>query len=193
MKPAQKPNIHSLRCRRSFKSVLDRDLLKAFKKKYPEYKSLTLVDFKNIVKKFNGNIRQGVLEHRNGVELPEGLGFIFIGTCPATKKRVIDFKRSAELGVSVTHKNWESDNHLMKIFYTNYPTKYPFHNKHLWLFKPVKQFRHAASIEYKNNYSKYIEVSPHLRISTIFDKYRKRDYIRNTKPIIPEDYNEFKL
>jgi hypothetical protein len=193
MKPAQKPNIHAIRYRRSFRTVLDRQLLKSFKKKYPEYKTITFADLKKIIQTFNGNIRQGVIEHRNGVELPEGLGFIFIGTCPPTKKRVIDFKKSAELGVCVTHKNWESDNHLMKIFYTNYSTKYPFQNKQVWLFKPVKQFRHTASVEYKNNYSKYIEISPYLKISTIFDKYRKRDYMQSLKAVIPEDYNEFKL
>jgi len=193
MKPAQKPNMRSIRYRRSSRSVLDRTLLKAFKKKYPEYNSLNIVDFKNIIKTFNGNIRQGVIEHRNGIELPEGLGYVFIGTCPPSKRRIIDFKKSSELGVCVTHKNWESDNHLMKIFYTNYSTKYPFHNKQLWVFKPVKQFRHTASVAYKNNYSKYIEVSSHLKISTIFNKYKKREIMDNMKIIIPENYNEFKL
>lgn len=193
MTTVKKPNLHGPRFRNSYLTVLNVKTFDAFKEKYPEYASLTNKEFKKIVMTFNGLITEGIIENRNGVELPEGLGFIFIGTCPSAKKRCIDFKKSTELGQLVIHRNWDSDNKLMKIFYTNRSTKYPFQNKQVWAFTATKPFRHRASVAYKQDYSRYIEVNPTTKISAMFDKIRTKQYMENLKPILPENYNEFKI
>lgn len=193
MKTIAKPNLNGPRFRKTYMSILNVATFKAFKEKYPEYKELTFAEFKKIIMTFNANICNGIIENRNGMELPDGLGFLFIGTCPAAKKSTIDFKASIDSGMTVMHKNWDSDNHLMKIFYTNRPTKYPFSNKQVWAFTCVKQFKKKASEAYRENFTKYIEVSPYKKISTMFDRYRKKQYVRNLKPVIPEGYDEFKL
>ena len=41
--------------------------------------------FKKIINLFNERIWKEVIENRDGVELPDSLGYIFIGTCPAAK------------------------------------------------------------------------------------------------------------
>jgi hypothetical protein len=193
MKTIRKPDLNAPRFKEKRISVLTLDTYKKFILKYPKYKHITVTQFKDIVKTFNANIAEGITENRNGVELPEGLGFIFMGSCPKSKQKNIDYKKSLEFGVEAVHKNWDSDNRLLKIFYTNVNTKYPFRNKQVWAFKAVKQFRKAASDAFKEDWLKYIEVEPTEKISAMFDKYRKKEYVKNLKPIVPEGYNEFDL
>lgn len=164
-----------------------------FKDKYPEYNNLSLKEFKNIVMTYNELLVDAIIDNRDGIELPDGLGFIFMASCPPTKKENVNYKKSFEYGIKTNHKNWDSDNKLLKIFYTNHTTKYPFTNKQVWSFKAVKQFRKKASDQYKRTWAKYIEVNPMAKISTMFDKYRKKDYVRNVKSNIPNNYDEFKL
>ena len=189
----RKPDLKGPRFRNKRISVLTRKTLKNFQDKYPEYKDLSLKEFKKIVMSFNAEVVQGVINNRDGIELPEGLGFIFMGTCPATKKKNVDYKKSFQYGVETSYKNWDSDNNLLIIFYTNHPTKYPFTNKQVWSFKASKPFRKMASDNYKKEWAKYIVVTPTEKISAMFDKYRKREYKKNLKPIIPEGYDEFKF
>lgn len=189
----KKPDLNAPRFRLKRINLLNRDLFKRFKKRYPEHKDMSLKQFKEIVRTFNGLLCEGVIENRDGIELPEGLGFIFMGTCPPAKKKNIDIMRSIEHGTAVSHRNWDSDNKLLKIFYTNHTTKYPFQNKQVWSFKAVKQFRKKASGAYKLNWPKYIVIDSKKKISAMFAKLRKRDYILAESKTIPEGYDEFKF
>ena len=38
-----------------------------------------------VIKSFNGKVWEGVIDNRNGIELPESLGYLFIGSCPPSK------------------------------------------------------------------------------------------------------------
>ena len=193
MKKINKPNLNAPRFRSRRKSVLTKDRLSLFKEKYPEHHATTLKQFKDIVMTFNSLLVEGVIDNRDGVELPDGIGFIFMASCPPTKKENIDYAKSFKYGVKTNHKNWDSDNKLLKIFYTNHTTKYPFTNKQVWSFKAGKQFRKKASNAFKSDWAKYIEVSPMAKISGMFDKYRKKDLSKRAASNIPKDYNEFKL
>ena len=191
MKTLRKPDLNAPRFRKRWQSALTVETFKEFQKKHPQYKDLSLKEYKEIVNVFNSKIKEGVINNRNGIELPEGLGFIFMGSCPQSKKKNVDYSKSLKYGVEAIHKNWESDNRLLKIFYTNYNTKYPFANKQVWSFKAGKQFRHEASIAFRENWQKYIEVEPKEKISAMFDKYRKKERIKNMEPVVPEGYDEF--
>jgi len=191
MKTLRKPDLNAPRFRKRWQSALTVETFKEFQKKHPQYKDLSLKEYKEIVNVFNSKIKEGVINNRNGIELPEGLGFIFMGSCPQSKKKNVDYSKSLKYGVEAIHKNWESDNRLLKIFYTNYNTKYPFANKQVWSFKAGKQFIHEASIAFRENWQKYIEVEPKEKISAMFDKYRKKERIKNMEPVVPEGYDEF--
>jgi hypothetical protein len=193
MKTIRKPDLNAPRFRNGSTNILTMETLKEFKKKYPKYKDVQFKEFKDIITTFNQNIIDGVIDNRNGVELPEGLGFIFMGTCPKAKKKNIDYQKSLKYGVETTHKNWDSNNKLLKIFYTNRNAKHSFQNKQVWAFNAVRQFKRKASKAYRENWPMYIEVDPTQKISAMFDRHRKKEYMKNLKPIIPEGYDEFKL
>lgn len=188
-----KPDLNAPRFRPKRHNILKASLYKAFIKKYPKYKDIDLATFKNIIRTFNEQLYHGIIENRDGVELPEGLGFVFMGTCSSPNKPNVDPATSLKYGVLTNHKNWDSDNKLLKIFYTNHTSKYPLHNKQVWAFKAVKQFRKAASDAYKENWAKYIAVDRTQKISAFFKKMRKKDYILTQGTKIPEDYDEFKM
>ena len=155
MKKIKKPDLNAPRFRAKRKSILTKEKFSLFQEKYPEHYNATIEQFKNIIMTFNSLLAEGVIDNRDGVELPDGLGFIFMASCPPTKKNNINFAKSHKYGVQTNHKNWDSDNRLLKIFYTNHKTKFPFTNKQVWSFKAVKQFRKKASEEFKNNWTKY--------------------------------------
>ena len=178
-KPYKKPDLNAPRFRPRRTSLLNVSLYKAFIKKYPQYADVDLATFKKIIRTFNRQLYQGVINNRDGVELPDGLGFIFMGTCPKAKVQNINVQKSIEVGITVNHQNWDSDNNLLKIFYTNHTSRYPLQNKQLWAFKAVKTFRKAASDAYRKDWPKYIVVDPMQKISAFFTKIRQKDYVTN--------------
>jgi len=192
MRTIKKPDLNAPRFREKRTSLLTLETLDKFKASNPKYKDLSYADFKNIIMVFNKKLVEGIIDNRNGVELPERLGVVFLGTCPPAKKKNIDFQKSHQYGVEATHRNWDSDNKLLKIFYTN-NTKYTFQNRQAWVFKPVRQFKRNASKAYRENWEKYIEVSPKEKISGMFQRYRRKEYVKNLTPVIPEGYDEFNL
>ena len=188
------PNRNAPRYRETCVHVLNTKLYKKFKKKFPKY-DITYEQFKKIVNTYNIKLGEGVIEYRDGVELPESLGYIFIGSCaPVTSKPNIDFNKSIQYGVLTTHKNWDSDSRLMKIFFTNYLVKYKMQNKNIWLFSPNRDFKKKASKNYIEDYTKYIMIDPKRKISYLFHKNlsKMRDAFKTNK-IVSEDYNEFDL
>jgi len=135
--------------------------------KYPRYKNMEFKDFKNIISTFNGNLWQSVIDNRDGIELPESLGYIFIGTCDKPNKMNPNYKLSIENDKLINHKNWGSDNFLAKIFYSNYTLKYRFKDRELWKFEPVRQFKRTVSKNYPELYSKYIHINKNMKISKL--------------------------
>lgn len=192
-KSFKKPDLNAPRFRPGRLNLLKKELFERFKEKFPEHEDISLQQFKEIITTFNGKISQGIIDNRDGVELPEGLGYIFLGSCKPTKKQNIDIVKSLKYGVVATHQNYDSDSKLLKIFYTNQNSKYPLQNKQVWIFKAVKQFRKVASEAYKENWEKYIAVDSQRKISALFAQYRKRDFILAEGTRIPEGYDEFKM
>lgn len=188
-----KPDLNAPRFRPKRTNILNKSLFDAFMSKFPEYEGLTLQQFKEIILTFNEEVYNGVINNRDGIELPEGLGVILMGTCPPAKRFNLDVTKALQYGVTANHKNWDSDNNLLKIFFSNHKSKYPLLHKQVWAFKAVKQFRQAASAAYKKNWTMYIVVEPTQKISALFAKLRKRDYIAKEVKNIPDDYNEFKM
>lgn len=163
-----KPDLSAPRFRSKTTFVLNKPLYLAFLEKYPKYKELSLDSFKEIVCTYNGALWKGAIDNRDGVELPESLGYLIVAKCDRPKGDNIDFVKSIELGQKVNFRNWDSDNYLAKICYTNYSLKYRFANRELWKFSPSKQFRSTASQRFAKMYTKYIHLTKNTRISALY-------------------------
>lgn len=164
----KKPDLSAPRFRAKTKNLLNKDLYKAFIKKYPKYEGLSHTEFKRVVTTYNGLLQQAVITHRDGVKLPESLGYVLIAKCNRPKSNNTDFAASAKYGKKVNHANWDSDNYLAKICYTNYSLKYRFSDRELWGFTPVKQFRSAVAGSFPELYQKYIHLTENIKLSKLF-------------------------
>lgn len=163
------PDLKAPRFRSKVLNLLNGNLYKAFIKKYPGYKdTIDLKAFKNIVMTFNGNLREAVIDYRDGIELPESLGYLLVAKCDKSKKQNLDYASSIKYGQAVVHRNWESDNYLAKICYSNYSLKYRFADRELWGFKPSKKFRQDVSKAFPENYQRYLHLTDKTKLSKLY-------------------------
>ena len=193
MKEFNKPNLNAPRYRPEVHTIMSKEFFESFKKKYPKYNNLDNKDLRKIVKSFNTSLYQAVIDNRDGILLPEQIGWLFIGTCQSPKKVNIDFAKSNKYGVIVSNKNWETDGKLAKIFFTSYALKYKIKNREFWNFTACREFKRSVSKSYPENWNTYVVVDPTKQIKL---NYTKNTFINTLKEKQKEDlkhYNEFDL
>ena len=191
-KQYKKPDLKAPRFRPKKLNLTNTGFYEQFLKDNPKHNELSVTQFKEIIKVFNGKIWQTVVDYRDGVELPEQLGYLFIGSCPR-KRSNVDFKKSEHYGVVLQNQNWESDQYLAKIFYTNFETKYRFRNHDLWGFKGVRDFTRMVGQTYPKEWKKYLVVDNFIKISKIFRMNKQKDLKDIETQDLLKDYDEFNL
>lgn len=177
----KKPDLNAPRFKRDRLNILNKELFDKFKKNNPSV-DIDFQTFRKIILSFNLKLRQKTMTNRDGVEFPEQLGYLFIGTCPR-KVNMTDPITSSEYDRKINFKNWESNQYVCKIFYSNYGTKYRFSNRDMWYFVPCRKFKRSVSATFNENWNKYIKVSPISKVSSFFKdktikaiKVKKHDY-----------------
>lgn len=191
-KPYKKPDLNAPRYRPTKLNFSNIDFYNKFINDKPKHSDLSLEDFKNVIKTFNGKIWETVIENRDGVELPEQLGYIFIGSCPR-KKSNVDFKKSEHYGTVLQTQNWESDQFVAKIFYTNFETKYRFKHHELWGFKGLRDFTRSVAKTYPTEWKKYLQVDNLTIVSKLFRKQKFKEFKKNETEDLLKDYDEFNM
>jgi len=180
----KKPDLKAPRFRFKRKAFLNKEVIAEFKEKFPMYKNIDNDILKKIVKKFNENLWQGVIEYRDGVELPSSLGFIFIGTCPPRKTLNTNYALSAQYGKVLQNQNWETDGNIGKIFYTNWSSKYRFKNRELWRFEAVRKFKRSVAKAYPENWNRYVFMKNKFKVTQLYNPKEDVDL---------SNYNEFEI
>lgn len=192
-KKYNKPDIKGPRFRQPGYNVINSDFFKQLKLKYPKYKDVSDSDIRNIIKKFNELLWDTVVEYRDGVEFPESLGRLFIGTCENAKSQNIDFSKSHKYGVTVNNKNWDTDGKLAKIFYTSFANKYKFQFRECWGFVACRNFKRKVAKTYPENWTMYVAIDSTKKLRKIYNaSYLKEVRDRNVKEELTK-YNEFDL
>jgi len=164
------PNLKGPRYREKVLGLLNSEFIKEFKDKYPIYSNIDNRKLKNIIISYNTKLWNEVINSREGVELPDSLGYLFIGTCPAAKSVNTNYALSKEYGKVLQNKNWNTDGKIAKIFYTNYSTKYRFKNRELWQFKAVRQFKRGVAKAYPEHWNRYIVMESKKRVADMYKK-----------------------
>jgi len=189
----KKADLKAPRFRHTIYRVFNLDFCKKIRNKGGAFKKLNDKEIRKIICSFNGKIWQGVIDNRDGVELPEQLGYVFVGTCPKPAKYNTDMNKSSSIGVRVQHQNWESDQYLCKIFYTNFETKYGFKNHELWGFTAFRLFKRSVSSVYHIEWKKYVVVESIARVCSLFRRYVLRDENLERTQALLETYDEFDM
>lgn len=189
----KKPDLNAPRYRPTKLNLTNQQVYQQFMDENPRFGSLTLTQFKEVIKSFNGKIWQHVIDNRDGVELPEQLGYLFIGTCPRKKGENVDYKTSGEYGVKIQNRNWESDQYIAKIFYTNFETKYRFKHHEMWGFTGLRDFKRTVAKTYPQEWKKYVQVDNLVKVSLLFRKQKFKDFKKQETAKLLEEYDEFNL
>ena len=193
MSSYKKPDLNAPRYRPKKLNLTNASFFERFVQENPKHSHITADQFKNVIATFNGKIWETVIKERDGVQLPEQLGFIFIGTCPRKKGDNTAYKKSEHFGVKVQNQNWESDQYIAKIFYTNFETKYRFKNHELWGFSGVRDFKRTIAKTYPTEWKKYVQVDNMMKISRLFRiaKFKQAKVLETAELL--KDYDEFNL
>lgn len=189
----KKPDVKAPRFRPDVHHVLNKEFFEMFKKKYSKYKDIDNQLLKTIIRKFNNAVYNTVIEKRDGVQLPEQIGWIFIGTCQESKKKNIDFVKSNKYGVTVTNKNWDTDGKLAKIFFTNHAPKHKMKNREFWTFVACREFKRKVSKTYPENWNMYVVVDPTAKLRQTYQKAMFKQTIAEKTKRELKTYNEFDL
>jgi hypothetical protein len=194
MEAFKTPNLQAPRFRADTYEALNKEFFDRFRKKYPQYKKMKDKELRKIVKTFNKTIFQMVIDNRNGVQLPESIGWLFIGTCQPSKKKNIDFAKSRKYGVKVANKNWDSDGKLAKIFFTSRALKHKMKNREFWSFSASREFKRSVAKSYPENWNMYVEVDPRETLKFAYNKkvvYKEISLKKQEHDL--KNYNEFDL
>lgn len=192
-KQYKKPDLNAPRYRPKKFNLTNTDFYNKFIEDNPKYANLSISQFKDVIKTFNGLIWKTVVEERDGVQLPEQLGYIFIGSCPRKTTDNIDYKKSEYYGVKLQNQNWESDQFVAKIFYTNFETKYRFKNHDLWGFTGLRDFKRSVAKTYPQEWKKYVQVDNLLKISRLFRIEKFKQFKTDETAELLKNYDEFNL
>ena len=76
----KKPDLNASRHREKRLGILNEETIKEFKEKKPLYSNIDNDKLKKIIKLYNVKLWNAVIDYRDGVELPDSLGYLFIGT-----------------------------------------------------------------------------------------------------------------
>jgi hypothetical protein len=193
MREFKKPDLTAPRFRPVVYNVLSKEFFDNFKKKYPKYKDLENKDLKNIIKVFNNQMYNTVIDVRDGIQLPEQIGWLFIGTCQSPKKENIDFAKSNKYGVAVSNKNWETDGKLAKIFFTSHALKHKMKNREFWSFVACRDFKRSVAKTYPENWNMYVVVDPTEKLKLTYKKHVFNHILKEKQKKDLEHYNEFNL
>jgi hypothetical protein len=192
-KAYKKPDLNAPRYRPTKLNLTNIDFYNKFIQDNPKHNHITITQFKDVIKTFNGMIWEAVVNERDGVQLPEQLGYIFVGSCPKKKGENTNYKKSEQYGVKIQNQNWESDQYTAKIFYTNFETKYRFKNHELWGFKGVRDFKRTVAKTYPIEWKKYVEVDNKLKISRLFRMEKFKQFKTEETAELLKNYDEFNL
>ena len=193
MREFKKPDVTAPRFRPAVYNVLNKEFFESFKKKYSKYKDLDNSDLKNIIKKFNYAVYNKVIDVRDGIQLPESIGWLFIGTCQQSKKQNVNYAKSLKYGVSVSNNNWETDGKLAKIFFTNHAPKHKIKNREFWGFTACRNFKRSVAKTYPENWNMYIVVDATKKLNLTYSNAVYKDRKNKETELALKQYNDSNL
>lgn len=187
------PDVKAPRFRPGVHNIMDKKFFDDFKKKHPKYKKLDNKLLRQIIKAFNKKVYETVIEKRDGVQLPENIGWLFIGTCQQSKKKNIDYVKSQKYGITVTNNNFETDGKLAKIFFTSYAPKHKMKNREFWGFVAAREFKRSVSKNYPENWNMYVVVDATTKLRLTYQKAVHKQMVLSNERKQLKNYNEFDL
>jgi len=192
MQAFNKHDLSEPRYRKEQYEVVNKQFLADARAKFSKLKDMGDREIAGIIKAFNEAICNEIIETRDGIELPESLGYLIIVACQPKNTEMVDYAKSKKYGVKVLHKNWDTDGRLGKIVYSNASARYKVRDREIWGFSPTRVFSRKVSQEFRKNWMNYIEITSDEWVSKLIDRQNRRKEVqKNYMQRVVKTYNEF--
>ena len=180
------------RARVEYTGALNKKFCHLIRKNNHSMKDYSNPMIRDIARSYNEKVKDYIMENRDGVELAQSLGRLFIVSYKS-KAKYKDQKSSKEEGREVYFKNPETEGMNCKIMHTVYRQKYVFLNSRLYGFKAMQQFSRKVSGFYRDNYKKYIFLNDIRKFQELDNKLRYKEMFEQERIDKLKTYNEFEL
>ena len=169
----KKPNRKAPRFRNKVKRALDQDFFVKLTKMYPDL-TISRQDVRKILNTFHAIAIQVIAETRDGFEFHEQLGNIIVGKFKTQEIWKGNVPESIKYETKIDYLNWEQNEWICKIFYSNFASKYRFRNAALWAFEPARSMKKSVSKAFVKDPYKYVFADHYNRINQVFRLAKKR-------------------
>lgn len=133
-------------------NILSKELYKKWKSQNEI--DISFLEFKQYWKLIADKFREKIVEERDGVKLPVGLGDMYIGYIP-NRPAAINHTLSAQYGKPIKYENWETSGKLAKIIWGTLDRKYIFKMATMWNFTAIRPFKSQVVTALKDNPARY--------------------------------------
>lgn len=186
------PDLNAPRFKKSYHKIVTKEFIEEFLKEHPEHKEVkeleTIYHTKKLAKTVNRYLTKHVINFRDGIDLPERLGVVFIGSLKS-KRNPIDYSLSSAYKQEIRNVNLETNNFFPKIFYSKHTRNHGITVSTIWSFYGSRDFTRSVSKAFKSDYNKYRRIENKMKLEMLF---RERKGITETRDInVPNTYNEF--
>jgi len=182
MREFKKPDLNAPRYRKKAHSIFGKNeaFFKSFKKKNPEYEDLDNTTFRKIITHHLSLLAKDIAETRDGIELGDQIGVIFLGgmKIKSSKVKAVNFAKSLKHGKTIRGGNLNQDGLTAKIYFSTQDSKYRMKGRQLWTFKSSRDLSRDCSKNFAENWDKYIVLDNLKSINMIFRRHNNRNINR---------------
>jgi hypothetical protein len=186
------PNLTGPRFRKDFNTVLNRTLYKSFIKANPKHAGITYEEFGKVIDTTLTKMWKVTLDERDGIDLPIG-GSLFVGSTKIKVKNNYDIQASIRANTPIKHRNYDTDGHVAKIYYSPHLARVSGRDRSIWSFKGARDYKRTLSKVYPGNWKKFIVVAELYTVVNEYQRLRARNYFTESTERAVQTYNEFDL
>ena len=188
------PALKLPRCRFKSKSIIDDVFIKDVKAKIND-ETVDSKMIRSVIKSFNLKICDTIVKERDGIDLPEDLGVIFVASKKYHRKGMYSQDPTVykKTGQNIDFTNLHTDGLIADIIYTNHHSNFTFASKGNWSYDACRILTRSVSSNFRENWSMYKNLS-----STVANEKRElrakiKEYIDNKTTKVQAEYDEFNL
>lgn len=149
-------------------TALNKELFDRFKEANPNVK-MDYLFFKDTILSINEEIVNFVMDNREGVFLPSGMGRVYLGLFPP-KERPLRVETIRNEGIHATHFNFDSNGFMGKIIWLFDDTRYKTENLKYYGFIGYRTFKNRASNAFRTEPGRYVREANMIRSHEFFKR-----------------------
>lgn len=174
--------------------LVNMELAEEFLKEFPQYADKeelkNIRSFTKLITTFNSGLWKHVVDNRDGIDLPERLGVVFVGAKTSVYTPV-DYGLSSKYNTEVLMHNFESNGLIGRIFYSRHTRNHGMTIKTIWRFKPSRAFALGVRDSFREgNSRRYRRVENRKELHILFQQ-RVRNRNKEQGYGMLDNYNEF--